>query len=151
MAAHRKPGHQLTKLLAVVMFAVALSIAGFDGTAHAAKSKSANSKVSANPPRGGLSCADGRSIGVLVCFEPLGDKFWVLDTRADGHHVAASFNSDNLELGACHNYHGAAAEWTYCDQFAGHISEHINIQFSGLVMEGDRILDQSETAYARTT
>jgi hypothetical protein len=87
----------------------------------------------------------------MVCFEPLGDKFWVLDTRKDGHHVAASFNSDNLELGACHDYHTADAGWTYCDQFASHISERINIQFSGLVMEGDKILDQSETAYARTS
>ena len=88
---------------------------------------------------------------MLVCFEPLGDKFWDLDTKADGHHAAASFSSDNLEIGACKNHHGAAAGWTYCDQLASHISEHINIQFSGLVVQGDKILEQTGTAYSRTT
>jgi len=78
---------------------------------------------------------------VLVCFEPLGDKFWVQDTKADGHHAAASFSSDNLEIGACKNR----------DQLASHISEHINIQFSGLVVQGDKILEQTGTANSRTT
>jgi hypothetical protein len=137
---------------------VALPIFMLGGSpTYAVTSKSANSKLAAGePPWSRVGCIDQRYEGVVVCFEPLGDKFWIGDTLNDGHHVAASFDTDSLELGACHDYHGSAGltnpiRWTYCDQFADHISEHQKIRFLGLVMEGSRILYRSSSLQAPTT
>jgi hypothetical protein len=141
----------LVRLALAMVAGALLPVAVVTGTAQAASSMSANAKDVAGAPPGGLSCADGRSIGVQVCFEPYGDKFWVRDYLADGHHVAASFSSENGEIGACHDYHSAAAGWTRCDQFSAHISEHQQMFFIGLVMEGSTILKQTGTAYAETT
>lgn len=147
------------RLILVVALGVALPIFILGGSAtHAATSKSANSKLaSGEPPWSRIrGCIDQRYEGVVVCFEPLGDKFWVGDTLNDGHHAAASFDTDSLELGACHDYHGSSGltspiRWTYCDQFSNHIGEHQNMGFVGLVMEGSRILYRSSRLQVPTT
>mgnify|MGYP001387872601 CR=1 FL=1 len=141
----------LRKLFGATVVGIVLCVGLFVGPAHAIETMTGKSRDVSKAPPGGLSCADGRAIGVLVCFEPYGDKFWIKDTLADGHHVAVSFATGRGEIGSCHNYHGKAAGWTLCDQFAKHISEHETINFIGLTMEGSKILAQTKNAWAGTT
>lgn len=140
----------IKRISAIFGIVAVLTAAFLGGTAAAATSKAAKAKNVSGSPPGGLSCSDGRGVGVLACFQPNGDKFWIRDFRADGHHVEVSFDSDRLEIGSCRNFHGRAAGWTVCDQFSRHISENQGIVFQGLVMEGSKILKRGPVARART-
>lgn len=101
-----------------------------------------NAKNTAASAPQGLICT-AATIDAQVCFQPQGDKFWVIDLKTDSHHVAAGFNTDYLHVGECHNYHGLQANWTVCDQFSTFILEGEDIYFTAYVMEGDRILARS--------
>lgn len=46
-----------------------------------------------------------------ACFQPNGDKFWVQDLKADGHHVEMNAQVNvNGNWYHCLNYHGKAAK-----------------------------------------
>ncbi|MGH3763282.1 hypothetical protein [Actinophytocola sp.] len=140
----------IKRISAIIGIVAVLSVAFFGATASATTSMAARSKNVSGSPPGGLSCSDGRGIGVNACFQPNGDKFWIKDYKADGHHVEVSFDSDRLEIGSCRDFHGKKAGWTVCDQFSRHISENQGIVFQGLVMEGSRILARAPLARGRT-
>lgn len=73
----------------------------------------------------------------MACFERYGDKFWVKDNLADGHHVATAAEVNGTDYFVCHDYSGKVAGWTVCDGFSSQIPEHVRMIWNVSVMEGD--------------
>jgi hypothetical protein len=75
--------------------------------------------------------------GVLACFQPYGDIFFVKDDRADGYAAAVDwYDADSNRWGSCVNTH-TAGTWAECnkDFVEGH-----TIYFRGaLYQSGNRV------------
>ncbi|AGI88362.1 hypothetical protein AB0F32_05625 [Streptomyces albidoflavus] len=85
-----------------------------------------------------------------ACFQPNGDKFWVQDLKADGHHVEMNAQVNvNGNWYHCLNYHGKAAGWTSCS-FATVVPENARIAYNVSVWEGDKLLRSGQLIAADT-
>ncbi len=82
-----------------------------------------------------------RATAGLACFRPYGDKFYVRDTLADGHHIevrgTVNRTGDNFR---CHEHGGSAAGWQVCDGFHDEIPENSTIYREIGLWEGGTLL-----------
>jgi len=75
-----------------------------------------NQAAAVSGPSGDYVCVTP-STGVTVCFRPLGDDFFVKDTKADGYSAVAAWQMNGWEprTGSCVNSLGAG-KWGWCNK-----------------------------------
>ncbi|MGW7273335.1 hypothetical protein ACWGH5_22740 [Streptomyces sp. NPDC054864] len=100
----------------------------------------------AGPPVGAI-CSE--TAGTHACFEKSGDKFWVKDTKADGHYSAMLGSWGPIFQGdmICRNKSGSDVGWMYCD-FSSEIPEHSKVWFRADTMEGDGIVSSGGVVWS---
>jgi hypothetical protein len=85
-----------------------------------------------------------RRLAAVGCFKASGDKFYIKDAAADGHHVEIrgqiNTNGDGFR---CYEYRGASAGWLVCDSFWDNIPENAVVAWWLGVWEGDDLLYSS--------
>lgn len=69
--------------------------------------------VADSPGSDYLECTS--TTGSYVCFQPYGDKIWVLDTKADGYSAVARWYTDYGRWGTCRNSLGSD-QWGVCNK-----------------------------------
>lgn len=126
--------HLLRARYALVSTVVgAAAIAALAGTATAAQG--------APPPS--APCA--ATTGARACFEAYGDRVWVQDTRADGHHAEAYLVVNGGSAGTiityCENFNGAST-WVVCAEGES-IPERRSGTIYALNVEGNTVLYRS--------
>lgn len=88
-----------------------------------------------------------------ACYKPLGDKIYIHDDKADGHHVMAYLEvlntGGNLNF-RCHNYFGAGT-WAVCKDWADEIPEHRGAGLTAASMEGDDVVNSGTIVQLDTT
>lgn len=97
----------------------------------------------------GESATCVETTGARACYEAYGDRLWVLDTLADGHHAEAWLSVDGAGYFSCASYQGAWY-WKVCD-YAEDVPEHHQ---GGLVaerVEGKVVLNTSTNKWIYTT
>lgn len=146
---------RIIKVLATGAMVAGL-VAGMQGAATASSTYTATAVNVSNGPvfDNTTHCIDVAYHGIAgtVCYQPYGDKFWVRDGAADGHHIDmfAEVNTTEDHF-LCSDYSGKAADWTACSGFSGQIPEHARIGFSASVVEGDDVIATSTTMFSETT
>lgn len=77
----------------------------------------------------------------MGCFKASGDKFYVRDYLADGHHVEMRGQINTNGNGfRCYETGGTAAGWQVCDSFWDNIPENAVLAWTASVWEGDDLL-----------
>lgn len=76
-----------------------------------------------------------------ACFRPYGDRFFIKDTLADGHHVEvrAQVNVTNDGLRCLPGGGG----WRVCNSFARVVPENARIAWTIQLREGSRVITSS--------
>jgi hypothetical protein len=75
--------------------------------------------VAGTPPSGELLLCDALRVGVKVCFEVSGDRWWVLDNDSDGLSAVVEWENHRdgslYRKGRCVNSHSAGT-WASCNK-----------------------------------
>jgi hypothetical protein len=80
-------------------------------------------------------------VGAIGCFKADGDRFYIKDNRADGHHVEARGQINTSGNGIrCYENRGSAAGWLICDSFWDNIPENAVVAWTIGVWEGSTLL-----------
>jgi hypothetical protein len=80
-------------------------------------------------------------VGAIGCFKAAGDRFYIKDARADGHHVEARGQINTTGNGIrCHESRGADAGWLVCDSFWDNIPENAVVAWTIGVWEKSKLL-----------
>jgi hypothetical protein len=107
------------------------------GPANATTFVSDGNAAGPAPTEDGKVCAD--SGATFACFTPLGDKIWVFDDAADGHHSEGQLHV-NGDLFVCQNFTGSGT-WRVCNSWSDLIPEHENAVFCAETWEGNTFID----------
>lgn len=104
------------------------------------------------PGRGVIGCVSVRYLNRVSgkgCFQPHGDRVYVRDTRADGHHVEVRITQPTAGF-LCHTIGSSRAGWESCTGFASRMREHMYVHFAVCVYEGTTQL-RCKTKVTRTS
>lgn len=132
----------------VFVTATAFTLAIFLGTsASAATLYTERASATGTSPTLDANCNEvngyenSRATAGLACFRPLGDKFYVRDTLADGHHIEVRGTVNRTgDKFRCYELSGSSAGWQVCDSFADEIPEHSTIYWEIGLWEGSTLL-----------
>jgi hypothetical protein len=81
------------------------------------------------------------TLGATGCFKADGDRFYIKDNRADGHHVEVRGQINTSGNGIrCYENRGSAAGWLICDSFWDNIPENAVVAWTVGVWEGGTLL-----------
>jgi hypothetical protein len=129
---------------------VAIAVLVLAGPANATVFISDGNASGPPPTEGGKVCLD--SGGTYACFTPLGDKIWVFDDAADGHHAEGELriNPTDPDVFNCRNFTGYGT-WRVCNNWSDLIPEHLDGIFCAQTYEGntpqDGLCDLVRTTY----
>lgn len=98
-------------------------------------------------PGESATCVD--TTGARACYEAYGDRLWVLDTLADGHHPEAWISIAGVGYFSCVSYQGAWY-WKVCD-YAEDVPEYHEGVVQAERVEGEVMLNNSELKWISTT
>ncbi|WP_159047018.1 hypothetical protein [Streptomyces pactum] len=122
-------------------------VAFLGGSASAATLHSEQASATSTSPTLDANCNEvtgyenPRATAGLACFRPYGDKFYVRDTLADGHHIevrgTVNRTGDNFR---CYEHGGSSAGWQVCDGFHDEIPENSTIYWEIGLWEGGTLL-----------
>ncbi|MEV4619427.1 hypothetical protein AB0J74_12055 [Asanoa sp. NPDC049573] len=136
---------RLVKGLAAGVAGVAVAVALGAAPASAAYSYEWDEGPLSEGPTGTFYCVQTDYSG--VCFEPYGDKIFVLDlSSADHASAVARWVTDYGRWGTCRNAHGAGT-WAVCDK---DFKEGATLKFRAAQYDGDTGTWWGEESLARS-
>ncbi|MFE9772984.1 hypothetical protein ACFYOV_15120 [Streptomyces sp. NPDC005931] len=93
-----------------------------------------------------------RAIAGTACFKHYGDRFWIKDNLADGHHIEmrgqVNTTGDNFR---CYELSGSSAGWQICDSFSDNIPENAVLAWNIGLWEGNDLLRVGSERWSPTS